>query len=153
METIRGKIAAISISNRKGIPKTNISSARLIAGVGIERDAHAGEDHRQVSLLAIESIAVMQQRGVDVMPGSFAENITTAGIELSRLKVGDMLQIGEARLEITQIGKVCHARCAIYDQAGDCIMPREGLFAKVVSGGVIRTDDPIIAALIPEESA
>ncbi|NJD56591.1 MAG: MOSC domain-containing protein, partial [Nitrospirae bacterium] len=112
---------------------------------GIEGDAHSSSEwHRQVSLLAIESIKKMQDMGLDVHPGDFAENITTEGIDLLSLPVGTRLRIGGAMIgEVSQIGKECHARCAIYYQAGDCVMPKEGIFIKVMCGGKIRKGDPI----------
>jgi len=110
---------------------------------GIEGDAHAGRWHRQVSLLAVESIGRMKQIGAQVAPGDFGENITTEGIDLSSLQVGDSLTIGETLLEITQLGKECHQRCAIYYSVGDCVMPREGIFARVVAGGIVHPGDTI----------
>ena len=143
MKGTMGKVVAISISREKGIPKTNVPSAVLIGGWGIENDAHAGNWHRQISLLAIESIAKIHAKGLDVQPGAFAENITTEGIDIPRLPIGARLRIGEAEMEITQIGKECHSRCAIYHQTGDCVMPREGIFAKVLRGGVISAGDAV----------
>lgn len=138
-----GKVLAISISSEKGTPKTNVPSALLIAGWGLENDAHAGNWHRQISLLAIESIAKIRARGLDVQPGAFAENITTEGIDIPNLPIGARLRMGEAEIEITQIGKECHSRCAIFQQTGDCVMPREGIFAKVLRGGVIAPGDMV----------
>jgi MOSC domain-containing protein YiiM len=138
-----GKVLAISTSSRRGVPKTNVEQARLIADRGIEGDAHAGFGHRQVSLLAIESIDTIRAKGLAVNPGAFAENITTEGIVLTELRIGDRLLVGACELEVTQIGKECHARCEIYRQAGDCVMPREGIFAKVIAGGAIYVGDVI----------
>ena len=139
------KIAAISISDEKGVKKDNVESAQLKADHGIEGDAHAGLWHRQISLLASESIEKMTALGLNVGPGDFAENITTVGVDLSRLPVGTRIRLGDNTLvEITQIGKECHDRCAIYFQAGDCVMPKEGIFVKVLKGGPIRTGDSII---------
>jgi MOSC domain-containing protein YiiM len=138
-----GKLVAISISKTKGTKKTNVPSAKLIVDHGFEGDAHAGPWHRQVSLLAIESIDKMIAAGLDVGPGAFAENLTTEGIDLLLLKIGDRLRIGEAELEITQIGKECHDRCAIYDEAGDCVMPREGIFARVLKAADIAPGDSV----------
>ncbi|HUX06634.1 MAG TPA: MOSC domain-containing protein [Acidobacteriota bacterium] len=138
-----GQLVAISISEKKGIRKSNVPSAHLVEGHGIEGDAHAGPWHRQVSLLARESIDKMTETGLDVGPGAFAENLTTSGIDLLKLKIGDRLRIGEAELEITQIGKECHNRCAIYDEAGDCVMPREGIFARVLRGAEIIVGDVV----------
>ena len=138
-----GRLVAISVSERKGTRKGNVPSARLVAGHGIEGDAHAGPWHRQVSLLAGESIEKMVQKGLDVGAGDFAENLTTSGVDLLALAVGDRLRVGEAELEVTQIGKECHSRCAIYEQAGDCVMPREGIFARVVRGGTVCVGDAV----------
>jgi MOSC domain-containing protein YiiM len=109
----------------------------------VDQDAHAGPGHRQVSLLAVESIAKMKAKGLSVGPGDFAENITVEGIDLVSLRPGERLRSGEALLEITQIGKECHDRCAIYHQAGDCVMPKEGVFARVLHGGTLRAGDPM----------
>lgn len=142
--TTKGVIKAISISKEKGIPKTNVPEAELKTDFGIVGDAHAAKWHRQVSLLAIESINKMITKGATVSPGNFAENITTKNIELTKLPVGTKFTIGpHSQLEVTQIGKECHNRCAIYEQAGDCIMPREGIFAKVTKGGLIQVGDTI----------
>ncbi|MFA4842862.1 MAG: MOSC domain-containing protein, partial [Candidatus Omnitrophota bacterium] len=123
-----GVIKAVSISQEKGTKKTNVKEARLKEDFGIVGDVHAAGGIRQVSLLAEESIEKMRAKGLKVNPGDFAENITTGGIDLLRLKVGDKLRIGEESiLELTQFGKECHTRCAIYYQAGDCVMPKEGV--------------------------
>ena len=138
------RIHAISISKTKGVRKDNVSTAVLRPDHGIESDAHAGQWHRQVSLLARESIEKMIQRGLDVGPGDFAENITTEGIVLTELPIGERLRLGsDVMVEVTQIGKECHDRCAIYHEAGDCVMPREGIFVKVLAGGTINLGDPI----------
>jgi MOSC domain-containing protein YiiM len=138
------RIHAISISKTKGVRKDNVTSAVLRRDHGIEGDAHAGNWHRQVSLLAKESIEKMVERGLKVGPGDFAENITTEGIDLVKLPIGKRLRLGEdALVEVTQIGKECHDRCAIYQEAGDCVMPREGIFVKILTGGTINTGDPI----------
>jgi cyclic pyranopterin phosphate synthase len=141
-----GKIKAISISEKKGIPKSNVEMAELIENWGIKGDAHAGEWHRQISLLALESIEKMKEKGLyKLTPGIFAENITTEFLILPELSIGTRLLIGEkCELEITQIGKECHSRCAIYRAAGDCVMPREGIFARVITGGIIKINDEII---------
>jgi MOSC domain-containing protein YiiM len=140
-----GRIVAVSVSLKKGVKKTNIHSGILIENYGLENDAHAGDWHRQVSLLAIESITKIQEKGLDVSPGDFAENITTEGIRLWELPVGTRMKLGEeALVEVTQIGKECHDRCAIYHQVGDCVMPREGIFVKVLKGGIVSPEDPII---------
>ena len=144
MATIRGKIKAISISKDRGTRKYNIPSAELITGFGIEGDAHAGNWQRQVSLLADESIVKMRAKGANVTEGDFAENITTEGINLQSLTIGNKLKLGPAaEVEITQLGKECHNRCAIFQRVGDCIMPREGVFAKVTKPGQIKVGDTI----------
>lgn len=136
-------IKAISISDRKGKRKDNIAKSRLLENFGLENDAHGGQWHRQVSFLAQESIDTMREKGLDVVAGNFAENITTEGIDLTSLKVGSHLTIGETELIISQLGKICHDRCAIYHQAGDCVMPREGIFGIVVKGGTIEVGDEV----------
>lgn len=144
MATTKGTIRAISISPDKGTQKSNVHEARLAADHGLIGDAHAGLYHRQVSLLAMESIDKMIEKGARVAPGNFAENVTTQGIDLQSLAVGTKLRLGpDAIVEVTQHGKTCHSRCAIYEQIGDCIMPREGLFARVIAGGVIHVNDSI----------
>lgn len=144
MAITTGTIKAISISESKGVPKTNVARARLQCDHGIVGDAHAGSWHRQISLLAVESIDKMLARGARVGPGDFAENITTQGIDLIGLEIGSRLRLGaSAELEITQFGKQCHSRCAIFHQVGDCVMPREGVFAKVVKPGWIVPGDRI----------
>ena len=141
---IQGKIVAVSISDRKGEKKHNISEVRLLPDHGLEQDAHAGDWHRQVSLLDMQSIARIREKGLDVDPGNFAENITTDGIRLWELPIGTHLQLGgQVVVEVTQIGKECHNRCAIFHQVGDCVMPREGIFAKVLQEGTIRPGDTI----------
>lgn len=141
MASIKGRIKAISISLKKGSKKKNTRIAVLKEDFGIVGDAHGGSK-RQVSLLAAESIEKMRQKGLSVNAGDFAENITSSGIDLMKLKLGSHLKIGKfALLEITQIGKVCHDRCEIFRQVGDCVMPKEGIFAKVLKGGVIKPKD------------
>jgi len=137
------QVVAVCISEKKGERKTPVASVELREEHGIVGDAHAGDWHRQVSLLAHESIEKMQQMGLDVESGDFAENITTSGIELFSLPVGTRLTIGETLLEVTQIGKECHTRCAIFYQAGDCVMPKEGIFARVLKGGAVKPGDRV----------
>lgn len=136
-------VIAVCISRNKGERKTPVAQVELRENHGIVGDAHAGEWHRQVSLLARESIDKMRALGLDVDNGDFAENITTVGIELPALPVGTRLAVGETLLEVTQIGKECHTRCAIYQQAGDCVMPKEGIFARVLRGGMVQPGDPV----------
>jgi len=137
-------VIAVSISAEKGQKKTPVDSVDLKENHGVVGDAHAGEWHRQVSLLAIESIQKMQQMGLAVDAGDFAENVTTRGIDLPSLRPGTRLALGEAVIEVTQIGKECHDRCAIYKMAGDCVMPREGVFAQVIRGGTVRAGDALV---------
>jgi len=141
---IKGRIRAISVSKEKGTQKNNVPSAELQAGFGITGDAHAGNWDRQVSLLGIECIEKLSAKGLDIPPGGFAENITTEGIDLEGLKISSKLRLGaNVEIEITQFGKQCHGHCKIFEQIGDCIMPREGVFAKVIRGGLINTGDII----------
>lgn len=151
--TIRGEVVAVCISARTGTPKHDIGTGSLWVDWGVEGDAHAGPWHRQVSLLAIESIDKMRAKGLKVHPGSFAENITTRGIELFTLPVGTHMRLGGALVEVTQIGKVCHDHCAIYYQAGDCVMPREGIFVKVLEPGQVATGDAIEVLSVPAGEA
>lgn len=138
------KIIAISISREKGKKKHNIPEARLIEDFGMEGDAHAGKWHRQISLLGIQSIDLMRAKGADVKPGDFAENITVEGLVLYELPVGTRLSIGKtAVLEVTQIGKECHSGCEIQKLVGSCIMPTQGIFAKVITGGTIVVGDEV----------
>lgn len=139
-----GRVVAVSISDHKGVKKKNIDAGCLIEDFGFKNDAHAGNWHRQVSLLAVESISKIQAKGLDVSPGDFAENITTEGIRLWKLAVGTRLKLGDqAVAEVTQIGKECHSRCAIFHQVGDCVMPREGVFVRVLKGGILRPGNRI----------
>jgi MOSC domain-containing protein YiiM len=139
------RIESIAISKKKGTRKIQIPESELIADHGLENDAHAGPWHRQVSFLSSESIEKARERGLDVTFGDFAENIATSGIDWLNVPIGTHLKVGDtATVEITQIGKECHSKCAIYYMAGDCIMPREGIFARVIEGGKIRCGDRII---------
>lgn len=140
----KGKIVAVSVSEKKGTKKRNLEQVELKGDFGIIGDAHAGTKNRQVSLLAEESIKKMEAKGLSVVPGDFAENITTEGIDLLKLKIGTKIKIGKQVLvEISQKGKKCHSRCNIYYQAGDCVMPKEGIFARVLKGGIIKPGDEI----------
>ncbi len=146
---MRGKVVSVNISDKKGIQKKPVKEIFMEANFGIQGDAHASSKwHRQVSLLALESIKKMQDKGFKVHPGDFAENITTEGIDLPKLPIGTKMTIGdEIVVEVSQIGKVCHTRCAIYIQAGDCIMPKEGIFVKVLKGGKVKEGDEIVVLL------
>jgi MOSC domain-containing protein YiiM len=137
------KVVAVCISEKKGERKKPIAEVDLREAHGIVGDAHAGDWHRQVSLLAQESIDKMRRLGLDVNAGDFAENICTSGIDLVALPVGSRLKVGETLLEVTQIGKECHTRCAIFYQAGDCVMPKEGIFSRVLQGGTVKPGDDI----------
>ena len=140
-----GNVVAVCTSNKKGIVKTEQASVNLKADWGIEGDAHAGDWHRQVSLLAAESIETVKEILPTLKKGAFAENIITSGVDLARLGIGDKLQLGDSViLQITQIGKECHnSGCAIKKATGDCIMPREGIFSKVIHGGTVVPGDVV----------
>lgn len=141
---IQGKVVAINISKEKGVPKETIKVGNFLEDFGLEGDAHAGKWHRQVSLLGVESVNTMKEMGVKgLCSGKFAENLTTEGLVLWELPVGTKLKIGETVQEVTQIGKECHAGCAIREQVGSCIMPKQGIFTRVLQGGKIAVDDPI----------
>ncbi|MBU2701068.1 MOSC domain-containing protein YiiM [Sporomusaceae bacterium BoRhaA] len=138
------KVIAVNISEEKGVPKHPIAKGYFSIDCGLESDAHAGKWHRQVSLLGNESIHKMEQLGLEKLEsGSFAENLTTEGITLFELPVGTKLKVGNVLMEVTQIGKECHAGCAIRQKTGDCIMPREGIFAKILTNGWIKAGDLI----------
>ncbi|MEF9475557.1 MAG: MOSC domain-containing protein [Candidatus Mariimomonas ferrooxydans] len=138
-------VFSVNISDKKGMRKKTVDKVVLKENYGIKNDAHASEKwHRQISLLALESIKKMQFKGLKVKQGDFAENITTQGIDLPNLPVGTKIIIGDnVEIEVSQIGKVCHTRCAIYNLAGDCVMPKEGIFAKVLKGGIVKKGDKI----------
>ena len=136
-----GTVLAVCTSPRKGTQKANVGRARLEAGWGLSGDAHGGRWHRQVSLLSADKVEAFKRRGADVAPGAFGENLLVEGIDFRALPVGTLLRCGEVLLEMTQIGKECHSHCAIYHQVGDCIMPREGVFARVLEGGEISVGD------------
>jgi len=135
------RIVSVNVSRKKGERKSPVPSISLRPAHGVEGDAHAGDWHRQVSLLAAEDIEYMRGKGAQVGPGDFAENITTEGVVLSSLPVGARLRVGDVELEVTQIGKECHKGCAIMQQVGECIMPRRGIFARVLKGGVISREN------------
>jgi MOSC domain-containing protein YiiM len=140
----KGTVIEVSVSQEKGVPKDNVHRRRLVVDHGLEGDAHSGAWHRQVSLLAAESIRKMQDLGLDVKPGDFAENLTTRDIDLCGLPLGTRLRVGgEVLLEVTQIGKQCHTGCAIFQKVGQCIMPKEGIFARVLRGGMVEVGDAI----------
>jgi MOSC domain-containing protein YiiM len=139
-----GKVVDVNISDKKGVVKRPIEKGVFIEDFGLEGDAHSGKWHRQVSLLGVESYKKMEEMGIKGLKhGDFAENITTEGIILHELPVGTRLKIGETIQEVTQIGKECHTGCAISQQVGKCIMPKEGIFTKVIKGGVVKKGDTI----------
>ena len=150
---VKGTIHAVCLSEKKGTPKQNRGAGRLVACSGLAGDAHAGNWHRQVSLLSLEQINAFRARGANVEFGAFGENIVADGIDFRALPVGSVLKIipeaggkdtgDSAELVITQIGKECHQHCAIFETVGDCIMPREGVFAVVTRGGTVKTGDSI----------
>lgn len=138
-----GSVYALCISEQRGTEKHEIDQARFIEGHGIEGDAHAGNWHRQVSLLAVEKVEAFRLRGAEVDNGAFGENVLVSGLDPAALPVGTTVQIGDAILQVTQIGKECHAHCRIYESVGDCIMPREGVFAEVLRGGFVSRGDAV----------
>jgi len=141
---MKGKVLAVNISEKKGVFKKPIEQGEFKIDHGLAGDAHAGSWHRQVSLLGIESINKMKALGIEgLCAGKFAENLTTEGIELWKLPVGTRLKIGETEQEVTQIGKECHVKCEIFQKIGSCIMPTEGIFTKVLKGGIIKPGDEI----------
>ena len=137
-------IEALCISTHRGTQKEQVAAATFVPDWGIEGDAHAGHWHRQVSLLASEQIEAFRARGADVGPGAFGENMVVRGIDFARLPVGTRLQSGTVLLELTQFGKECHQHCTIYQAVGDCIMPRQGVFAKVLEGGTLHVGDELV---------
>lgn len=137
------KVIAVCISEKRGTQKKNIKQAKFIENFGIENDAHAGNWHRQVSLLSYEKIDEFNKKGANVIDGAFGENLVVEGIEFTSLPIGTILRCNDVVLEMTQIGKECHSHCEIYKKMGDCIMPRNGVFARVIKGGKIKCGDEI----------
>ena len=144
-----GKVVAVNISSEKGTEKQNVGSAEVIEDFGLKGDAHAGKWHRQVSLLSYEAFSAFEERGARIHFGAFGENLLVSGIDFRTLPVGTRLGAGDVVLEITQIGKECHSGCAIMKTMGECIMPREGVFARVIRGGIISVGDEMV--LLPLE--
>jgi MOSC domain-containing protein YiiM len=138
-----GRVIAVCVSASKGTVKQNVGSGRLIEEYGIEGDAHGGFAHRQVSLIASEDIETMRAKLPDLEPGSFAENITTEGFDLSALALGDRISVGDCLLEVSQIGKECHTKCQVFYKTGECIMPQKGIFCRVIKGGAVQSGDTI----------
>lgn len=144
MDNKTGTVLAVNISQKKGEKKSNVNEAVILENWGVENDAHAGDWHRQVSLLSLSSVEKMRNMGVDIKFGDFAENLTIDGIEVSKLPIGTKLKIGEVVLEVTQIGKECHNKgCAIKRQVGSCVMPIEGIFARVINSGPVKVGDTV----------
>lgn len=141
-----GKIIAICISERRGTEKKNIGECNVIEGFGLENDAHGGNWHRQVSLLSYNKVLEFNEKGGAVEDGAFGENILVEGIDFKTLPIGTLFKCNDVVLELTQVGKECHAHCEIYKRVGDCIMPREGVFAKVIHGGKIKVGDELICS-------
>lgn len=139
-----GKVIAVCISEKRGTQKANIKEANFIENFGIEKDAHAGDWHRQVSLLSYEKIDEFNKKGANVIDGAFGENLVVEGIKFTELPVGTKLQCNDVILEMTQIGKECHSHCEIYKKMGECIMPTNGVFAKVIKGGKIKFGDEMM---------
>lgn len=141
---MKGKILAVCRSEKKGTVKSEIGEGLLVENFGLKDDAHTGKWHRQISLLGVESIDKMQSKGFKIKYGDFAENLTIEGIVLHQLPLGTKLKVGEnVLLEVTQIGKECHHDCEIRKKIGDCVMPREGIFARVLKGGKVKVGDDI----------
>lgn len=138
-----GKIMAVCISEKRGTQKKNIEKVRLIENFGLEGDAHGGNWHRQVSLLSYEKVRAFEEKGISVEDGAFGENLLVEGFDFKTLPVGTRFRCGDVLLEMTQIGKECHSHCEIYQAVGDCIMPREGVFARVLHGGEIQIGDEL----------
>jgi MOSC domain-containing protein YiiM len=141
---VEGKVVSVNLSKKKSVRKKPVGEGLVKENHGFIGDAHAGDWHRQVSLLALESIEKMKKMGLDVSPGDFAENITTSGINLFSLLLGTKLKIGEeVVLEVSQIGKECHTKCTIFRQVGECVMPTEGIFGEVLRGGKVKVGDKV----------
>ena len=139
-----GIVRAVCTSPAKGTQKTNVKSAEFIEDFGIKEDAHAGKWHRQISLLSYEKIEAFRARGAEIADGAFGENLIVDGYDFRNLPVGTKFRCNDVLLEMTQIGKECHSHCEIYKVVGDCIMPREGVFAKVLEGGTIKVGDELV---------
>ena len=146
-----GKIMAVCISEKRGTQNKNIEKVRLIENFGLEGDAHGGNWHRQVSLLSYEKVRAFEEKGISVEDGAFGENLLVEGFDFKTLPIGTRFRCGEVLLEMTQIGKECHSHCEIYQAVGDCIMPREGVFARVLHGGMIQIGD--VMEIVPSSDS
>jgi len=142
-ERSKGRIVAVCSAPEKGMIKRDIKEGVLVKDMGLDGDAHAGFMHRQVSLIAMEDIMTMMEKLPGLVPGNFAENLTTEGIDLGCVEIGDRLKVGEALIEVSQIGKECHSHCEVFKKTGECIMPKKGIFARVIEGGKVRAGDGI----------
>lgn len=138
-----GKVMAVCISAQRGTKKENVQQVEFIQNYGLKHDGHAGEWHRQVSLLSYDRVEEFRAKGIHIEDGDFGENLLVKGIDFKTLPIGTILRCNDVVLELTQVGKQCHNRCRIYDEIGDCIMPREGVFAKVLKGGIITVGDDL----------
>lgn len=150
---MEGTVKAVCISKERGTEKNNINSAVIIENYGIENDAHAGDWHRQISLLSYNEVEKFRAKGADVTDGAFGENLLVAGIDFKKLPIGTLFHCNGVKLELTQIGKDCHSHCNIFNRVGDCIMPREGVFAKVLHGGIISAGDTMTVELPSTDAA
>jgi MOSC domain-containing protein YiiM len=142
--TVVGCVIAVCRADRTGVPKAPVSRATLIAGHGIEGDAHAGPWHRQLSLLDVAAVRELEGGGPPFPPGTFGENLRLEGVDLAPLGPGSRLTVGACELRVTQVGKTCHTRCGVWQRTGDCVMPRAGVFAEVVQGGTVAAGDPVV---------
>jgi MOSC domain-containing protein YiiM len=147
---MQGRVVAVCISEKKGTQKINVNEAEFVIDHGIKGDAHAGKTHRQVSFLSLDKVDDFRSKGAEVQDGAFGENLVVSGIDFKALPKGTRLKSGDVEFEITQIGKECHTRCAIYHKMGDCIMPREGVFGVVLSAGTIKTGDTLEVIQVAE---
>lgn len=145
-----GVVKAVCISEKKGTAKKNIGSCKFVENYGLENDAHAGNWHRQVSLLSYEEVEKFREKGADVADGAFGENLLVEGFDFKTFPVGTVFICNDVVLEMTQIGKKCHSECEIFHMVGDCIMPREGVFAKVIHGGTIKVGDELLVKKMPQ---
>lgn len=142
--TVAGRVIAVCRADRTGVPKEPVSRARLVAGHGIDGDAHAGPWHRQLSLLDVAAVRELEAGGPPFPPGTFGENLRFEGVDLAALGPGSRLTVGACELRVTQVGKTCHTRCGVWERAGDCVMPRAGVFAEVVRGGAVAAGDGVV---------
>lgn len=148
-----GRVVAVCVADRTGVPKEPVARATLITGHGLDGDAHAGPWHRQLSLLDAAAVRSLEAGGPPFPPGTFGENLRLEGVDLSALGPGSRLAVGACELRVTQVGKTCHTRCGVWERAGDCVMPRAGVFAEVVRGGPVVTGDPVAVVEVAAPTA